>query len=37
MRDVWKLIDWLGESLEELQPSRREEPTRQPDEAAKQG
>jgi diacylglycerol O-acyltransferase len=36
MRDVWKLIEWLGESLEELQPTRREEPAPEPDEAAKQ-
>jgi WS/DGAT/MGAT family acyltransferase len=37
MRDVWQLIEWLGDALTELRPSTREEPAREPDEAAKQG
>jgi hypothetical protein len=36
MRDVWKLIDWLRDELDALQPRTAEEPIRQPDEAAKQ-
>jgi hypothetical protein len=28
MRDVWKLIGWLGDSLEELRPRTREETVR---------
>ncbi len=29
MRDVWKLIDWLGESLAELEPRTRQEVVKQ--------
>ena len=29
MRDVWKLTDWLAESLAELQPQPREEAVKQ--------
>jgi WS/DGAT/MGAT family acyltransferase len=36
MRDVWKLIEWLGDALAELRPRTDEEAARQPDETAKQ-
>ena len=29
MRDVWKLIDWLGDSLAELRPRSREKTVKQ--------
>jgi hypothetical protein len=29
MRDVWKLIEWLEESLNELKPRTRERPVKQ--------
>jgi hypothetical protein len=29
MRDVWRLIDWLGDSLAELQPQTREPAVKQ--------
>ena len=40
MRDVWKLIDWLSESLDELMPAGARTPSRPPEEgiaSAEQG